>query len=114
MKCLSNPKPGHPTDRLFLHQENISHRVHALPVARILTRTPPRAEHFSIVDYVVIFEETNPYNLINAIKPHTLVKGGDYKDKEVVGQDIANELRLIKFIKGKSTTKTIKQIKYSG
>ena len=66
------------------------------------------------VDYVVIFEETNPYNLINAIKPHTLVKGGDYKDKEVVGQDIANELRLIKFIKGKSTTKTIKQIKYSG
>lgn len=62
------------------------------------------------VDYVVIFEEETPYELIKLIKPHTLVKGGDYEGKDVVGADIANELKLVKFIDGKSTTNTIKRI----
>ncbi|MDX4026552.1 D-glycero-beta-D-manno-heptose-7-phosphate kinase [Aliarcobacter skirrowii] len=62
------------------------------------------------VDYVVIFEEETPYELIKLIKPHVLVKGGDYEGKEVVGQDIADELKLVKFVDGKSTTNTIKRI----
>lgn len=65
------------------------------------------------VDYVVIFDDDTPYDLINAIKPHTLVKGGDYKGKEVVGQDIAHELKLIQFVDETSTTKTIKKIQQS-
>ena len=65
------------------------------------------------VDYVVIFDEDTPYNLIKAIKPHILVKGGDYKGKRVVGDDIANELKYINFIKNKSTTKLIEKIKQS-
>ena len=62
------------------------------------------------VDYVVIFEEETPYKLIKLIKPHVLVKGGDYEGKEVVGQDIADELKLVQFVDGKSTTNTIKRI----
>ncbi|WP_157279266.1 D-glycero-beta-D-manno-heptose-7-phosphate kinase [Aliarcobacter butzleri] len=62
------------------------------------------------VDYVVIFEEETPYELIKLIKPHVLVKGGDYEGKDVVGQDIADELKLVKFVDGKSTTNTIKRI----
>ena len=62
------------------------------------------------VDYVVIFEEETPYELIKLIKPHILVKGGDYEGKEVVGQDIADELKLVQFVDGKSTTNTIKRI----
>lgn len=62
------------------------------------------------VDYVVIFEEETPYELIKLVKPHTLVKGGDYEGKDVVGQDIANELKLVQFVDGKSTTNTIKRI----
>ncbi len=65
------------------------------------------------VDYVVIFEEETPYELIKLIKPHTLVKGGDYEGKDVVGQDIANELKLVQFVDGKSTTNTIKRIQNS-
>ena len=63
------------------------------------------------VDYVVKFYEDTPYELIKAVKPHILVKGGDYEGKEVVGQDIADELRLVNFVEGKSTTKTIERIK---
>ena len=65
------------------------------------------------VDYVVIFDEDTPYDLIKAIKPHVLVKGGDYEGKEVVGQDIADELKLVQFVDGKSTTKTIEKIQKS-
>ena len=62
------------------------------------------------VDYVVIFSEDTPYDLIKLIKPHTLVKGGDYEGKEVAGQDLADELKLVQFVDGKSTTKTIERI----
>ena len=65
------------------------------------------------VDYVVIFDEDTPYNLIKVVKPHILVKGGDYEGKEVVGQDIAHELKLVQFVDGKSTTQTIEKIQKS-
>jgi len=63
-----------------------------------------------VVDYLVIFNEDTPYKLIKLIKPDVLVKGGDYEGKEVVGQDIAKDLKLVKFIDGKSTTQIIKKI----
>jgi len=63
------------------------------------------------VDYVVKFYEDTPYELIKIIQPYTLVKGGDYKGKDVVGQDIAKVLKLVDFVEGKSTTKTIRKIK---
>ena len=48
--------------------------------------------------------------MIKAVKPFTLVKGGDYEGKEVVGHDIADELKLVKFVDEKSTTQTIENI----
>ncbi len=63
------------------------------------------------VDFVVIFDEDTPLNLIKKIKPEILVKGGDYNGKEVVGSDIAKEVVLIDFQKGFSTTNIIKRIK---
>ncbi len=63
------------------------------------------------VDYIVKFTEDTPYDLISLIKPDILVKGGDYEGKEVVGSDIAKEVKLVQFIDGKSTTKTINKIK---
>ena len=64
-----------------------------------------------VVDYVVVFEEDTPYELIKIVEPDLLVKGGDYKDKQIVGSDIAHEVMLVDFIDGKSTTKTIEKIK---
>jgi D-beta-D-heptose 7-phosphate kinase/D-beta-D-heptose 1-phosphate adenosyltransferase len=66
-----------------------------------------------VVDYVVIFNEDTPLDLIKLIKPDVLVKGGDYEDKEVVGQDIAKELKLVQFIDAKSTSNMIKKIRNS-
>ncbi len=65
----------------------------------------------AVVDYVVVFSEDTPYELIKIVKPDILVKGADYKDKEVVGSDIAKEVKLIDFVEGKSTTGIIKKLK---
>jgi len=62
------------------------------------------------VDYVVIFDEDTPYNLIQIVQPYILVKGGDYQGKEVVGSDIAREVKLVDFVEGRSTTQTIAKI----
>lgn len=62
------------------------------------------------VDYVVLFSEETPHDLIKEIAPDTLVKGGDYEGKTVVGAEFAKELRLVQFVEGKSTTSTIARI----
>ncbi len=61
------------------------------------------------VDFVVGFSDDTPYELIKAIKPDILVKGGDYEGKEVVGSDIAKETKLVQFVDGKSTTSIIQR-----
>ena len=65
------------------------------------------------VDFVVPFGEDTPYELIKMIQPDVLVKGGDYKGKDVVGTEFASELKLVDFVDGKSTTKTIQKIQGS-
>jgi D-beta-D-heptose 7-phosphate kinase / D-beta-D-heptose 1-phosphate adenosyltransferase len=63
-----------------------------------------------VVDYLVVFNEDTPFELISLIKPDVLVKGSDYEGKDIIGQDIVKELKLVKFIDGKSTTNIIKRI----
>ena len=65
------------------------------------------------VDFVVPFTEDTPHDLIKMIKPDVLVKGGDYEGKAVVGTEFAGELKLVEFVDGKSTTKTIEKIQGS-
>ena len=69
------------------------------------------------VDYVVIFDEDTPYELIRKIQPDILVKGGDYSVDEVVGRDVVEdkggEVRILPFVEGKSTTGIIKKINAS-
>ncbi len=73
------------------------------------------AANLKPVDYVVIFDEDTPYNLIKEIMPDFLVKGGDYDGKTVAGKDIVESsggrVILIDFIGGKSTSNIIKAIK---
>jgi len=65
------------------------------------------------IDFVVVFDEDTPYELIKLVRPDILVKGGDYEGKEVVGSDIAKETRLVQFVEGKSTTKIIQKAQLS-
>lgn len=63
------------------------------------------------VDIVTIFTEDTPYNVISEVKPDVLVKGGDWKEDEIVGSDIVKRLGgkviSLKFVDNYSTTTII-------
>ncbi len=63
------------------------------------------------IDYVVIFEDDTPLELIKVVCPDVLVKGGDYKIEDIVGREYAKETATIPFVDGFSTTKTIERSK---
>ena len=63
------------------------------------------------VDETIVFEEDTPYELIRAIQPDILVKGGDYKAEEVVGKEFAGEVRILPFVEGYSTSEVINKAK---
>lgn len=67
-----------------------------------------------MVDYVIIFHEDTPFELINAILPDVLVKGADWGDDEIVGSDIVREnggkVLRVPLEKGHSTTGIIQRI----
>ncbi|NTU43848.1 MAG: D-glycero-beta-D-manno-heptose 1-phosphate adenylyltransferase [Nitrospirales bacterium] len=66
------------------------------------------------VDFVTIFSEDTPYNLIKTIMPHVLVKGGDWKREDIVGSDIVPEVQSLRFIEGVSTTGIVRKIREEG
>ncbi len=74
--------------------------------------------NFEFIDYIFIFNELTPAKAIRAISPDVLVKGGDYKKKEIIGGKFVEEkggkVVIIPFLKGHSTTKLIKKIKRVG
>ena len=67
------------------------------------------------VDRVIFFDEETPYELIQYIQPHILVKGSEYKEKDIVGGDIVKQnggkIATIDMIKGYSTSDIISRIK---
>lgn len=69
----------------------------------------------AFVDYVVVFDEETPYNLIKAIRPDVLVKGEDWRGKKVVGEEIVKgrggRIEFVKLVRGLSTTEIIDRIR---
>lgn len=66
------------------------------------------------IDYIVIFSSKTPLNLIKKIAPDVLVKGKDWENKKIVGEEVikanSGEIHTIKLEKGFSTTDIIKEI----
>ena len=71
-------------------------------------------ENLKAVDEVIIFTEDTPFNLISKIIPDVLVKGGDWKEDQIVGSDIVKQhggkVFSLKFIDNYSTTGIIEKI----
>lgn len=66
------------------------------------------------VDYVVLFSEPAPGEIIKYLKPDILVKGADYKLSEIVGREdverYGGRVKIVPLLKNKSTTRLIKRI----
>lgn len=68
----------------------------------------------SAVDYISIFSEPTPEKLIKTVRPHVLVKGGDWGIRDIVGGDFVRscggKVKNIPFVKGYSTTSLIRKM----
>ena len=63
------------------------------------------------VNYITLFDEDTPYELISEIRPDVLVKGSDWKVEDIIGNDLVKEVRSIPFVKGHSTSDIIRKVK---
>lgn len=67
------------------------------------------------VDYVTLFPEDTPLNLIKAVRPHVLVKGADWKEDQIAGarevRSWGGRVKRIRLLSGRSTTGTLAKIK---
>jgi len=67
------------------------------------------------VDFVTIFDESDPLQLITAIQPDILVKGGDWPIDRIVGRDVVaargGEIKTIPLVAGMSTTGLLQRIR---
>lgn len=86
--------------------------------SRPINNENDRAEILSAlrcVDYVVLFDEDSPRNLLDEIKPDVYTKGADYNMETLPEADIMKKNRtkveFINFVEGKSTTGTIEKMK---
>ncbi|MFO7814003.1 MAG: D-glycero-beta-D-manno-heptose 1-phosphate adenylyltransferase, partial [Pelovirga sp.] len=66
------------------------------------------------IDYVVVFNEDTPLDLIQVLRPDILVKGGDYSPDTIVGKELVESyggrVEVVPFVDGKSTTNIIEKI----
>ncbi len=70
------------------------------------------------VDYVVIFDEDTPLRLIEVLRPHVIVKGGDYTAEQVVGREVVESyggrVEIVPLLEGISTSALIERIRRGG
>ncbi|HEV8018939.1 MAG TPA: D-glycero-beta-D-manno-heptose 1-phosphate adenylyltransferase [Steroidobacteraceae bacterium] len=70
------------------------------------------------VDAVTIFDEDTPLAVLQAVKPHVLVKGGDYRASEVVGRELVEaaggRVEIVPLTPEKSTSSLVDRIRGSG
>jgi len=83
------------------------------PVQRAADRAYLLAS-LSCVSYVTIFSEDTPARLIGEVLPHVLVKGADWRGKEIVGSDLVRahggSVKTIRFLPGRSTTSILARV----
>ncbi len=74
--------------------------------------------HLASVSYVAEFDEDTPLDLIRAVRPHVLVKGGDWTPDRIVGRDIVEaeggRVLSLPLIPGYSTTALVAKIRSGG
>ena len=86
------------------------------PTRPVITETDRAAmlAALACVDGVVVFEDSTPHRLLEALRPDVLVKGGTYAPSEVVGREVVEayggEIRVTSVVEGISTTRIVDSI----
>ena len=80
------------------------------PINKLMDRITFLKE-LNIADEIIPFSEDTPIELLKKIKPDILIKGGDYKLKDIIGSNLVKEVKIIDFVEGYSSTNIINKCK---
>lgn len=66
---------------------------------------------FDFVDYIIIFDDDTPLNILKLLEPDILIKGSDYNINNIIGKEFTKKIILFDYINNKSSTNIINKIK---
>ena len=67
-------------------------------------------QNLNIIDYIIVFDNDTPFNILKYLKPTIIVKGGDYNIDTIIGKEFCKEIKLFNYINGISTTNIVNKI----
>ena len=67
-------------------------------------------KNLGFIDYIIVFDDTTPYRILELLRPDIIVKGGDYTKENIIGKEFTKEIILYDYINGISSTNTIQNI----
>jgi len=67
-------------------------------------------KNLGVVDYIIIFDDDTPSNILKLLRPNVLIKGGDYTKDSIIGKEFADEIIIYNYIQGVSSSNTIRKI----
>lgn len=119
IRCLEEAKKRGDILIVALNSDRSIRSIKGL--SRPFTPEGERAEVLSAlacVDYVVIFDEPDPLELISFLKPNILVKGGDWKPETTIGREVVEgmggKVVIIPQVQGVSTSAIVERITKKG
>ena len=66
---------------------------------------------FDFIDYIIVFSDDTPLNIITMLTPDILIKGSDYNKENIIGKEFVKQIILFDFVQNKSSTRVINKIK---
>jgi D-beta-D-heptose 7-phosphate kinase/D-beta-D-heptose 1-phosphate adenosyltransferase len=66
---------------------------------------------FDFIDFIIVFNDDTPLNIIKLLKPDVLVKGSDYNMENIVGKEVVKNIIFFNLIENKSSTRIINKIR---
>jgi D-beta-D-heptose 7-phosphate kinase/D-beta-D-heptose 1-phosphate adenosyltransferase len=79
------------------------------PINKLETRIE-LLQSLDVVDFVIVYDEDTPYNILKVLRPKIIVKGSDYNVNNVVGREFAREVKLFELCPSISTTKIVNNV----
>ena len=67
-------------------------------------------QKLEIIDYIIIFNNNTPLHILHFLRPHTIIKGGDYQKENIIGIYYVKDVIIYDYIKDISSSKTIEKI----
>ena len=79
------------------------------PINKLETRKE-LLQSLDIVDFIIVYDDDTPFDILKLLSPNTIVKGSDYTESEIIGREFAQNVKLFQLDQTISTTKIVNKV----